>query len=91
MELSDLTLTTDMPLIFLGNTEIAKGAIPAPAPGQNWSTVIEAPVGRHSQKPERSLKMIEAYYPNLPKIELNWRGPARPGWSAWGLEVEKAE
>jgi hypothetical protein len=25
-------------------------------------------------------------FPNLPKIELNRRGPARPGWDAWGNE-----
>ena len=32
--------------------------------------------------------MIEKYYPNLPKIELNRRGLPRPGWEAWGNEVE---
>ena len=32
--------------------------------------------------------MIEAYYPTLPKIELFSRGEARPGWTAWGNEVE---
>jgi hypothetical protein len=32
--------------------------------------------------------MIEAYFPNLPKIEPNRRGKARPGWDAWGAEVE---
>ena len=33
--------------------------------------------------------MIEAYFPNLPKIELNRRGPPRPGWYAWGNEVKE--
>jgi N6-adenosine-specific RNA methylase IME4 len=32
--------------------------------------------------------MIEEYYPTLPKIELNRRGPPRPGWDAWGNEAE---
>ena len=32
--------------------------------------------------------MIEAYFPTLPKIELFARGKARPGWDAWGNEVE---
>jgi N6-adenosine-specific RNA methylase IME4 len=50
--------------------------------------VIEAPVGKHSEKPEIFLKMIEEYFPNLPKIELNRRGKARDGWKAWGLEAE---
>jgi hypothetical protein len=33
--------------------------------------------------------MIEQYYPTVPKIELNRRGPPRPGWSAWGNEAEE--
>jgi N6-adenosine-specific RNA methylase IME4 len=35
--------------------------------------------------------MIEQYFPTLPKIELNRRGPPRPGWDAWGNEAEQAE
>jgi hypothetical protein len=27
-------------------------------------------------------------FPNVPKIELNRRGPARDGWDAWGFDVE---
>ena len=64
-----------------------KGKPPAPALGTQWSSIIEAPVGEHSAKPEAALKMIEAYFPTLPKIELNRRGPARRGWSAWGAEA----
>ena len=45
-------------------------------------------VGEHSEKPERVLEMIEAYFPTLPKIELNRRGAARAGGDAWGNEVE---
>jgi N6-adenosine-specific RNA methylase IME4 len=66
-----------------------KGKIPAPAMGGQWDSVIEAPDGEHSAKPEKALEMVEAYYPNLPKIELNRRGQARPGWEAWGYEVEE--
>jgi hypothetical protein len=33
--------------------------------------------------------MIGHYYPNLPKIELHRRGPARPGWDCWGAEAEE--
>ena len=43
----------------------------APAPGAQWASVIEAPVGAHSVKPDAALEMIEHYYPNLPKIELH--------------------
>lgn len=65
-----------------------KGKIPAPAAGTQWPSVIVAPVGRHSAKPEKFLEMIEDYYPTVPKIELNRRGPARVGWDAWGDEVD---
>lgn len=65
-----------------------RGNVPAPAMGDQFDSVIEAPVGEHSAKPERSLEIVEAYYPNVPKIELNRRGPARPGWSAWGNEAD---
>jgi hypothetical protein len=58
----------------------------APAPSSQWSSVIEAPVGTHSEKPEIFLKMIEEYFPNLPKIELNRRGPPHPGWDAWATK-----
>lgn len=60
----------------------------APAPGDQWSSVIEGPVGRHSEKPEIFFELLEDYFEALPKIELNRRGPARPGWSAWGNEAE---
>jgi N6-adenosine-specific RNA methylase IME4 len=64
-----------------------RGHVPAPAPGTQWSSVIEAPVGAHSVKPDAALEIIEHYYPNLPKIELHRRGAARPGWDAWGDEA----
>jgi N6-adenosine-specific RNA methylase IME4 len=66
-----------------------RGKIPAPAPGKQWPSVIKAPRGtRHSEKPEIFAKMIEELYPNMPKIELNRVGEARPGWGAWGTEAE---
>jgi N6-adenosine-specific RNA methylase IME4 len=68
-----------------------RGNIPAPAPGTQWPSVIEAPVGKHSAKPEKFLEMLEEYFPTLPKIEFNRRGKPRPGWDAWGLEAEAAE
>jgi N6-adenosine-specific RNA methylase IME4 len=71
-------------LLLLGT----KGKIPAPAPGKQWSSVVEAMIEQHSAKPECFLRLIEDYFPTLPKIELNRRGPARKGWSAWGNEAE---
>ena len=65
-----------------------RGKIPAPAPGTQWSSQVCAPRGRHSEKPARFYELIEEYFPNLPKIELNARGATRPGWDAWGAEAE---
>jgi len=68
-----------------------RGSIPCPAPGDQWDSVIPAPRGdEHSVKPDIVLDMIEAYFANLPRIELNRRGPPRPGWDAWGNEVVEA-
>lgn len=66
-----------------------RGNVPAPAPGQNTSSAVTSPRLGHSEKPEVFLEMIEALYPNMPKIELNRRGPARPGWAAWGNEADE--
>jgi hypothetical protein len=74
-------------LVLIGT----KGAPPAPAPGTQFPSVLDAPVGAHSAKPDIILQMIEAYFPNLPKIELNRRGPPRPGWDAWGNEAEQPQ
>ena len=63
-----------------------RGDIPCPAPGEQWSSVINAPRGRHSEKPASVYEMIEEYYPNIPKIELNARN-AREGWHVWGAEA----
>jgi N6-adenosine-specific RNA methylase IME4 len=51
--------------------------------------VIEAAVGAHSEKPTAVYELVEAYFPNLPKIEINAR-KARPGWDNWGLEAPGA-
>jgi N6-adenosine-specific RNA methylase IME4 len=64
-----------------------RGNVPAPAPGTQWGSLISAPVGAHSEKPAEVYEMIEAYFPNLPKIELNARA-CRDGWDAWGLEAD---
>jgi N6-adenosine-specific RNA methylase IME4 len=65
-----------------------RGDVPAPAPGSQWSSLIPAPVGEHSRKPDEARRMIESYFPSLPKIELFARGKARPGWEIWGSEAE---
>jgi N6-adenosine-specific RNA methylase IME4 len=64
----------------------SRGKIPAPAKGTQWRSVIEAPLGRHSEKPAIVYELIEHHFPNLPKIELFARG-GRKGWDAWGNEA----
>jgi N6-adenosine-specific RNA methylase IME4 len=66
-----------------------RGNVPAPAMGDQWPSVIEAPAGKHSAKPEIFLEMMEQYFPSLPKLEMNCRGLARPNWDAWGWESEQ--
>jgi N6-adenosine-specific RNA methylase IME4 len=66
-----------------------KGDIPCPAPGEQWDSLQMAPVGKSGEKPEIFLQMLEEYFPTLPKIEFNRRGPPRPGWDAWGNEAEE--
>jgi N6-adenosine-specific RNA methylase IME4 len=66
-----------------------KGDVPCPAPGDQWDSALVAPRRGHSEKPEIFLSMIESYYPTLPKIELNRRGPPRKNWDAWGFEADE--
>jgi trehalose 6-phosphate synthase len=44
-------------------------------------------VAAHSQKPERFLEMIEAYFPTCRKSKSTGAG-LLVGWDAWGNEVE---
>lgn len=67
-----------------------KGMPPAPAHGTQWPSVIEAPRGRHSEKPAVFYELIEGYFPNLPKIELFARSQ-REGWDCWGNEAPAVE
>ncbi len=63
-----------------------RGAIPAPAPGTQYLSVIEAKLGKHSAKPAAFAEMIEELFPSLPALEMFAREP-RLGWDVWGNEV----
>ena len=77
----------DHELLLIGT----RGNVPCPAPGTQWPTsVVDASVGEHSEKPALFHEIVEKYFPHLPKIELNARR-ARAGWDAWGLEAPAAE
>lgn len=60
-----------------------KGNIPTPEGSNRPDSVIEAPRGKHSEKPKCAYEIIERMYPDLNRIELFSR-KARAGWSAWG-------
>lgn len=50
------------------------------------SSVIIAPIGRHSEKPVEVRGRIVQLCGNIPRIELFARSEA-PGWDVWGNEV----
>ena len=79
---------------FTGEHELClvgtRGNVPAPAPGTQFRSSFDAPVGAHSEKPDDVHKIIEAYFPTLPKIELNARSQL-PGWDVWGNEAVDSE
>ena len=78
--------TGEHELLLIGT----RGQIPAPATAMCTSLIAAPWQGRHSAKPEIFLQIIDREFPTVPKIELNRRGPARHGWSAWGNEVRQA-
>jgi N6-adenosine-specific RNA methylase IME4 len=65
-----------------------RGEHPAPAPEDLPDSVIEAPRGEHSAKPEVFHEIIERMYPTARRIELFRRGAARDNWEVWGAEAE---
>jgi N6-adenosine-specific RNA methylase IME4 len=73
-------------LLLLG----VRGGWPPPEPEERCDSVIEAPRGRHSAKPEQAYALIERMYPAASKLELFARGSGRTGWAAWGNEAEPA-
>ena len=67
-----------------------KGNVPAPSMGMQPPSVIELPVGRHSEKPEFFADMITSLYPTTPKIEIFAR-MGRVGWDSMGNEAPDGE
>ena len=67
-----------------------RGELPMhPPESARCDSAVEAPRLEHSAKPEIFYDIIDAMYPGLRKIELFSRS-ARPGWSAWGNQVQAA-
>jgi N6-adenosine-specific RNA methylase IME4 len=63
------------------------GEFPPPSEEHRPRSVLEAPRGRHSAKPDAVYDLIEHMYPNASRLELFARGAPRSGWAAWGNEV----
>lgn len=66
-----------------------RGEIPTPLPANRPASVFSFPRGSHSSKPHEVAEMIEAMYPELPKVELFCRSP-RDGWEVWGNQAKAA-
>jgi N6-adenosine-specific RNA methylase IME4 len=64
-----------------------RGDMPTPLSRNRPSSIIRARRGEHSRKPDEAYELIERMYPDLPRIELFARGPARPGWEVWGNQA----
>ncbi|SRR5258706_2819903 len=63
-----------------------RGSIPAPAPGQQFPSIFQGPVGEHSAKPIAFRDAIEKMFPTLPRIELFAREKC-DGWDVWGFDA----
>jgi len=63
-----------------------KGSIGPPPEASRPPSVLQAPRGRHSQKPHEVYDLIESMYPNQKYLELFAR-EQREGWTSWGLEA----
>lgn len=66
-----------------------RGNIPPPQAGKQPASVHREKRAEHSAKPVFYYEMIEAAYPQLPKIELFCRSP-RDGWTVWGNQADAA-
>ncbi len=63
-----------------------KGKIPPPLPGTQPESVIHAPVGKHSEKPEQFAQLIEALFEEASKVDMFSR-KERDGWDCIGNEI----
>jgi N6-adenosine-specific RNA methylase IME4 len=63
-----------------------RGDVPAPAPGTQYASYIQAAVGPHSAKPAVFAEMIEELFPSADLLEMFARG-TRAGWDTWGNEA----
>lgn len=66
-----------------------RGALPTPDPEDRPSSVVLAPRGEHSAKPDVVYELLERMYPFRERCELFQRRP-RDGWAGWGNQAGAA-
>lgn len=60
-----------------------RGDLPVPLPAHRPASVVTAPRGKHSEKPDVFYELIERMYPEFQRRELFAR-QHRAGWLTWG-------
>lgn len=68
-----------------------KGQPGTPEPAQRPSSVMEAPRGEHSSKPDDIYKTIESMFPHLTRRLEMFARRQREGWLVWGNDAEVQE
>lgn len=66
------------------------GKVPVPEPADRLPSVIYAPRGKHSAKPDEAYHLVETHdgLAGNAKNALEWFArEQRPGWDSWGNEV----
>ncbi len=66
-----------------------RGQFAPPEPADRPPSVVNAPRGEHSAKPEVFYELIERMYPDKPWLEVFARNQ-RPGWATYGNQLEAA-
>lgn len=76
---------------FRGQHELllvaVKGKVSPPEPNLRIRSVIRAPIGKHSSKPDYVRDQIEKWFPDARRLEMFARRKY-PGWDAFGNQVE---
>jgi N6-adenosine-specific RNA methylase IME4 len=67
-----------------------RGDVPAPLPGTQVESIVQAPRGAHSAKPEVFARIIEQMFPAVARLEMFGR-TRRDGWDVWGNEAPASE
>jgi N6-adenosine-specific RNA methylase IME4 len=77
----------------------ARGDVPAPLMGTQARSLLDLPIGDHSEKPSEHIRyQIDAYFPGVPKLEWFARVPdlaafkaRHPDWDVTGNEAGDPE